>query len=167
MNVGELLKLKGEIEFIRAVAEELREMIARMAVKVKASDPQEELVPALALNLQRFYTAVEDIIAHIARIFDQYNPAGPDWHRGLIQLAMVETPLRPAVFGLATARKLDKYRSFRHLLNRVSAEKIQWDKMEGLVEEVPGTMEMVSSDLNGFLRFLDATVEKSLLNGGA
>ncbi|MDA8145596.1 MAG: hypothetical protein M0Z27_06010 [Thermaerobacter sp.] len=161
MSKGQLRELLAEMDFILRVAGELHQAIEEMSARVASADPQMELVLAVALNIARFYTAVEDVLEHIVSVFDEYKPQGPSWHTGLLRLAASKTPERPAVISEATYDKLDELRSFRHVVYRIYRRPLNWEHMERLVLTVKDTMTLVRTELADFGRFLDETLAQT------
>src|ERR687883_152157 len=53
--------------------------------------PSPERTAALALALDRAYTALESILDRVARTLEGGAPVGEDWHRALLQNAPLES----------------------------------------------------------------------------
>ena len=132
-----------------------------MSARVASADPQMGLVSAVALNMARFHTAVEEVSEHLVSVFDEYKPQGPSWHTGWLRLAASETPERPAVICEATYDKLDELRSFRRGVYRIYRRPLNREPRERLVLTVNDTMALVRTWSADFGRFLDETVAQT------
>ncbi len=158
MNPGELVKLRAEIQFIAIAAAQIQETMARLAGKLDPDAPQEEVLMALGLNLQHYYSALEDIMARIVAVFDQYKPSGPEWHKGLMELATVATGYRPPILDRGTYEQLDEYRRFHHLVRKAYLKRLEWGKMQQLVEDSSRTLQAVQGDLKEFDAFMTEAI---------
>lgn len=114
----------------------------------------------VALNLQSFYTGIEQIFEDIARTIDQSVPEGSQWHRDLLlQMSASLKDTRPAVIGRETRYCLDNFRGFRHVVRNVYAFQLHVERVEELATLVGKCHQLVSNDLSGFVEFLEKLSE--------
>jgi hypothetical protein len=66
-----------------------------------------------------------------------------------------KTDIRPAVISEQHSQKLDEYRRFRHLVRNMYTNRLQPDKIEGLVRSLPDLWVGVKAELLAFADFLD------------
>jgi hypothetical protein len=117
---------------------------------------QDFYLDSVALNLHSFYGGVERVFELVARHVDGLSLSGERWHRDLGQAMAQDLPgRRPAVISGKTARSLDEYRRFRHLVRNVYATNLVPGKMEGLVTGLPDVWETVQQELLAFAAYLD------------
>jgi hypothetical protein len=118
-------------------------------------DEQDMYVDSAALNLHDFYAGLERIFRQIATVVDQSLPSGPEWHRELlIQMSTDMPQLRPAVISAETARALDEYLRFRHVVQNVYVFEFDGEQMERLVQRLRPSFEQVRGELLAFAEFL-------------
>jgi hypothetical protein len=132
---------------------------ARQAYDAAEADSQQAtfFLDSAAMNLHSFYSGIERIFEWIARELDGGLPTGSTWHRDLLtQMSLEVGDVRPAVIRSETARRLDAYLRFRHLVRNLYT----WDfEAAKLAELVGGTADAVlglEEDLAEFARFLEA-----------
>jgi hypothetical protein len=69
--------------------------------------------------------------------------------------------LRPPVISDELYRRLNDYRSFRHVGRHAYGYELRWEKMKRLVDELPSVASRLKEELNTF-RLKIAEVERSL-----
>lgn len=122
-----------------------------------AGADQDAYVNSVALNLHSFYAGVERSFRLIAVELDGGTLGGEAWHSELLQQMTLELPdVRPPVLQDETARELDAYRKFRHLIRNIYATNIDPNRMSKLVTGLPDVWKVLRRDLDSFLEFLDA-----------
>jgi hypothetical protein len=105
--------------------------------------------------LHDFYTGAERIFEKIAPELNGGLPAGPMWHRELLNNMALELPgIRPAVIQQTTARKLEEFLRFRHLFRNLYGFELEWSKLKLLLQQLPTTMAALRGDLERFTDFL-------------
>lgn len=77
------------------------------------------------------------------------------WHRDLLTQMSAKTDIRPAVISQQHGKTLDEYRRFRHLVRNLYTNRLQPDKIEGLVRSLPDLWAGVKAELLAFADFLD------------
>lgn len=149
-----LLALAGRID------EELRELTRvaqradELARKAKTTN-DDGYWDGVALNLHGFYTGVERILESIAREVDGSVPAGPHSHRDLLLQMAAEIPgRRPAVVSRSCRERLEEYRAFRHLVRNVYSFSLRPQRLDELVQALPGCLQELRRDLGAFAAFL-------------
>jgi hypothetical protein len=71
----------------------------------------------MAFEVERWYTAVESLLARILRTLDGDVPTGPAHHRELLHAAALAVePLRPALLPPAAESDFRELLGFRHFL---------------------------------------------------
>lgn len=121
-----------------------------------AGEQQDIYLDAAALNLHSFYSALERLLALIARHVDLSLPEGETWHRDLLQQMVKDLPgIRPAVIGAETAEQLDTFRRFRHLVRNVYTFHLQPEKMEELFVVLEPLWEQLEREMVAFADFLE------------
>ena len=116
---------------------------------------QDVYLDSVALNMHAFYSGLEKLFELIAEHIDGSLPEGAVWHRDLLSRMADDLPgVRPAVISKETARELDQYRRFRHLVRNVYATNLKPERISELVEAVPETWSKVSAELQAFSEFL-------------
>lgn len=136
-----------------ALAERTHEVQAH--ARAPATDPARHA--ALALALDRSYTALEAILERIVVAFEGGIDAGPDWHRTLLRLAGLEIDkVRPAILGQRSLEAADQLRRFRHFLRHAYPVRLDPAKIEPVAEMWLAAFPDVEGDLERLERFLDA-----------
>jgi hypothetical protein len=104
-----------------------------------------------------FYTGMERIFEKIAPELNGGVPAGPAWHRELLESMTLDLPgVRPPVITRSTALALSEFLRFRHLFRNLYGFELDWERLQPLVARVGTAWEAFASDLARFLEFLDA-----------
>ena len=113
------------------------------------------LLDSVALSLHGFYSGIERIFEEIATKLDRNLPGGAAWHKALVQqMANEVRDIRPAVISPSSAKSLDEYRRFRHLVRNVYSYRLNPKKIEPLVASLPAVFSLVRQELVDFLRWL-------------
>ena len=150
----DLLALAGRIREELAELDRVAERAGTTMRKAKASG-DDAYWDAVALNLHGFYTGIERILESIAREVDGSVPRGPQSHRDLLMQMAAELPgRRPAVLSRACRECLEEYRAFRHLVRSVYAFSLRPQRLEELVQALPGCLDELKRDLAAFAVFL-------------
>jgi hypothetical protein len=146
-----LRREKVQLEGVVAEAEEaLRDFAAEI--------PSKREVRGIGAIVHDFYTGAERIFQTIAPELNGGVPAGPTWHRALLQSMALELPgVRPALLREHTAGALEEFLRFRHLFRNVYGFELEWVRLRPLLARLPGAWQDLRTDLDRFLEFLDAT----------
>jgi hypothetical protein len=114
-------------------------------------------VDAAALSLHGFYGGTERLFEWIARQVDSSLPDSAAWHRELLQQMTLNVPdVRPPVIKTTTAKLLEEYLGFRHVVRNLYSWELEPTKVERLVDYLPQTIQATEADLNAFGNFLAA-----------
>lgn len=145
---------------IRQELAELPHVVARaqraMAAAHHADEDADLFVDAAALNLHDFYAGLERLLGQIATLIDRSMPSGHDWHRELLRQMTTEIAgLRPAVVSAETAKLLDEYLRFRHVVRNIYAFEFDSEQIERLVRELQPAHTRTQTELLVFAEFLD------------
>ena len=156
---------KSYLTLISRIEKELSELdkilkkINRGWEKVK--DTGDELyIDSVALNLHDYYACLERIFKLIASEIDDSIPQGESWHEELLK--QMETEIkntRPPILKAETANQLDEYRGFRHVVRNVYTFNLSRERIEPLVQKLPGLNEKLRKDVESFLSFLEEQAE--------
>jgi len=111
---------------------------------------------SVALNLHGFYSGLERVFALIAETIDGSLPQGENWHLLLLQQVAEEVPqTRPAVISKDSAKRLNEYRGFRHVVRNVYTYQFDPAKVEKLVSAVNELFTQLNAELSAFADFLE------------
>ena len=112
-------------------------------------------VDAAALSLYGFYSGIERLFEWIARQVDGFLPQGPSWHRELLEQMTLNVPdIRPPVLQEATAKLLEEYLGFRHVVRNLYTWELETAKVQRLIDLLPETVQLAAADIEAFGRFL-------------
>lgn len=112
---------------------------------------------AASLILHGFYNGTERMFEWIARQIDGALPEGPSWHRELLQQMTLDIPgVRPPVLQRSTAKLLEEYLGFRHVVRYLYSWELEPAKVQRLIELLPQTVTATEADLEAFGHFLKA-----------
>jgi hypothetical protein len=151
-------RIRQELASVERVVE--RGERAMAAARRRAED-QDLYLDSAALSLHDFYAGLERIFRHIAAMLDQSAPSGPEWHRELLRQMNVSLPqIRPQVISDETARLIDEYLRFRHVVQNVYAFEFDPDRIELLVNRLRSSFEQVKRELLAFASFLDELAQE-------
>lgn len=115
-----------------------------------------------ALKLYNFYTGCERIFSLIVSELNGGKPAGFDWHKRLLQRMTVAQPNIPAVISIDTARRLDEFLGFRHVVRNVYAFDLDIERVARLISLYPALWHQFEQEIQAFvtwLRSLSASLE--------
>ncbi len=144
---------------IRQELGELDQVVARLleAWQRAHRSGDDFYLDSVALNLHGFYSGIERIFERLAETLDGSLPSGENWHQALlVQMSKEVTGIRPAVISQPTAKRLDDYRGFRHVVRNVYTFHFDSAKLEKLVLGVEETFAQLKAELLAFADFLAA-----------
>jgi hypothetical protein len=109
-------ELRQDLDFIELNYRKNREMSLRIE---KTGVDDEYQYAALGYTIHNLYNAFESYFLRIAKFFEN-NLDQEQWHRSLIQRMTLEIEeVRPALFGMDFANKIDELMRFRHLFRNL------------------------------------------------
>lgn len=155
--------------FIRlaAAVRQQRELITRVVGEAQEAltdfpdrSPPPREFRGVGAVIHDFYTGVEHLFERIAPELNGGVPAGPSWHRDLLDDMTLDLPgVRPPVLRADTAQRLREFLRFRHLIRNLYGFEIEWPRLRALLEKLPDTWAAVETDLEHFVAFLEAAGE--------
>lgn len=117
---------------------------------------------SLALKLHNFYTGCERVFQIIATELNGGLPSGNDWHLRLLDRMSQKRDRRIAVIQPDTARRLQSFLGFRHVVRHIYGFELDPVRLKQLAEEYPAAHEAFSEDakrFNAWLRQMAADAE--------
>lgn len=123
----------------------------------RSSPDQDFFLDSVALSLHSFYSGTERLFELIADRVDGEVPRGESWHAGLLeQMAEAVEGARPRVISPGCLRQLDELRRFRHLVRNIYADRLDAERIRGLVKGLSMLWVQLQGDLREFAGFLRA-----------
>ncbi len=107
-----------------------------------------------------FYCGVERIFERIAEELNGGIPEGENWHIQLLKdMTLQIEEVRPAVISKELVAELKGYLEFRHRFRNIYGFELEWDKMKGLKETMPGVAERFKKEIKEFIAFMKKLTE--------
>lgn len=126
------------------------------ASEIAAGGEHKPWLAAIAVHIDRFYTAAEAAFQRIASDLGEPLPSGHAWHIALLhQMTLAVQDTRPAVIRPSTEERLKEPLKFRHWLRHAYRAPLEWTRMRALVEALPAAREELLSDLEALVGWLD------------
>ncbi|MBI4701742.1 MAG: hypothetical protein HY744_11395 [Deltaproteobacteria bacterium] len=145
------LELREQVRALERAAEDMAE--ARRAAGVA---PSRVVLWACAGTLHAFYTGIEKALETIAASLNSLPPAGPSWHRRLVERMAVDVAdVRPAVLSRATVAELDDFLAFRHRYRNLYLFDLRWEPIRDLLDRAPALWARVSGELLAFAEAME------------
>ncbi|HEX9731684.1 MAG TPA: hypothetical protein VGG06_06805 [Thermoanaerobaculia bacterium] len=150
-----------------ATVRQQRQQVARtvneaLEALVNFADRQPSLLELRGIGaiLHDFFTGIEHLFERIAPELNGGLPAGPSWHRQLLENMALDLPdVRPPLLRIETVHALEEFLRFRHLFRNLYGFELEWPKIRSLLDRLPETWSAVEADLDRFVAFLDAASE--------
>lgn len=150
---------------LRGLAREVREQVAGLErtvadmaeARAAAGDsPTRVVLWARGGTLHAFCTGIERVLETIAVSLNGVPPAGPAWHRRLLERMAVGVPgVRPAVVSPATVSDLEEFLAFRHRYRNLYLFDLRWEPIRALLDRAPLVRARASAGLLDFAEALD------------
>lgn len=145
---------------IRKELDDLDHLVARAnrAINAARKSPQDAdlYVDSASLNLHDVYSGFERVFKQIASIVDGNVPAGPEWHRELLEQMSLDLPkVRPPVLAPDSIERLNEYLRFRHVVRNVYTFSFDPERIGRLVEELEPAFDKLRQELLAFANFLE------------
>lgn len=148
----ELTRLASEILADATVLDQVAQNCAAARPSLQ-SQPDRAVLALVAVELHRYYTAVENVLERIERVVGALPPAGPSWHKDLLWGALRElADARPAILSAAVAPDLDAMLSFRRFFRHAYAVEFDPVRLDGLCGRMARIHAQVGTDLRRFAR---------------
>ena len=107
-----------------------------------------------------FYCGVERIFERIAEELNGGIPEGENWHIQLLKdMTLQIEEVRPAVISKELVAELKGYLEFRHRFRNIYGFELEWGKMKGLKETMPGVAERFKREIQDFIEFMKKLAE--------
>lgn len=160
-NAQRLLRAAAGLGEDLAQIEEVIGKCRKGLAHIKDRKPHWMEIDSFGKILHDFYNCVENALYRVGMEVNGGPPAGPDWHRSLIETMRLEIPeLRPAFLSRKTAERLEEYLKFRHRFRHRYMEPLTWTRLKPLIEGVESTFELFRDDTVRFQEFLRATARR-------
>jgi len=144
-----LLRLSAELAADRQALDDLQGEIANLRGRLAAAMDDHGTQAWLALDLHRYYTAVENILERAERAVGVAPAPGVTWHRELLEGAAREVPeTRPPLLGLRTATALEPLLGFRHFLRHAYRVPLDPRRLALLAEDLERAHPLLGADLD-------------------
>lgn len=154
----ELARLASELLADASVLESVARGCAQAQPKLRQS-PDRALLCMLAVDLHRYFTAVENVLERVERVIGALPPVGPSWHKDLLVGASRElADARPAILSPAVIPDLEALLSFRHFFRHAYAVEFDAVRLDELAARLARVHGQVVADLHRFVAHLQAVV---------
>lgn len=130
---------------------------AEVAEVVRATGvgwPSRGDVARVAIALDHYYTSLESTFEAVVRAFDEAVPAGPEWHRALLEQVARQASARPPLLCATDRSRLAGLLKFRHFLRHAYAVDLDWEKMRSHAEALSSLHAGVARDVDAFRAFV-------------
>jgi len=150
-----LRQLAGDIEIELAKLSKLATQLQRtQQILQQENDYTELFYKSLAFDLQSFYTGCERIFSLIAKELNGGIPKGEAWHRQLLERMGAVAEERGVVISAETARALDEFLKFRHVVRSIYGFDIDTERIDKLLSLHPSAWDLFESDIKEFVNWL-------------
>ncbi|NJN29946.1 MAG: hypothetical protein HC824_05470 [Synechococcales cyanobacterium RM1_1_8] len=82
-------------------------------------------------------------------------PASSDWPKRLLDRMTVVREERPAVIRPKTARQLQEFLGFRHIVRNLYGFELDDERIAQLLSKYPAVWQQVDQDINDFAKWLE------------
>lgn len=157
ISAEELRELAGDIEIEVGRLRRLEGEIQRVQTEIQRDPNRADLFyENLAFKLHNFYTGCERIFRIIASELNGALPSDYDWHKRLLERMSLEREGRPAVLAAETARQLEEYLAFRHVVRNLYGYELDPERIERLLRHYHPVWQRVEADIQRFASWLRA-----------
>ena len=116
---------------------------------------------AVASNLCDFYSGVERIFVAIGKELNGGLPTGDRWCMDLLRdMQLTIARVRPAVISEELAKVLEDFLDFRHRNRHIYGYRLEWSRMDRLVQRFPSVLKRVNTEIGAFLSVLQRMAEE-------
>ncbi len=151
-------ELKDELDLIGVLVSDIAETSREIPKSHKKKRVYEE---SLALKLHNFYTGCERIFQKIADDINGGVPVSMDWHKRLLKSMSLDIEnIRPPVISKNTAKALEEYLAFRHVVRNIYGFEIDGERLARLIEKLFSTHKRFKKEVEDFIVFLRKMVEQ-------
>ena len=155
ISAGELREIATDIEGEMTRLSSLEEQIQLVQTEIsKQPNLSNIFYESQALKLHNFYTGCERIFQIVASELNGGLPSGYDLHRRLLTRMSTAQKQRPALLTRETAKKLEEYLAFRHVVRNIYGFELVAQRVEGLVQGYYLVWQQFGHDVQEFLHWL-------------
>jgi hypothetical protein len=151
------LDIDVELGHLAHLAEEIKKVNQLI---VELPDLTSILYENQSLKLHNFYTGCERIFRVVASEVNGALPAGYDWHKRLLERMAVTQEGRPALISGETARSLEKYLAFRHVVRNIYGYELETEQVAWLVAQQGSVWQKFETEVRSFIAWLRKTAEQ-------
>lgn len=149
----ELVRLADEIEadlkILDGIAEQCRDATPALA------QPNRAITAMVAVDLHRYYTALENVLERIERTTGALPFPGPSWHRDLLLGATRGlADARPPILSSDTGHRLLDLLAFRHFFRHAYTADFEAPRLAALTMLLASLHPTLVVDLGAFLTHL-------------
>jgi hypothetical protein len=105
---------------------------------------------AAGLLLQSFYNGIENILKLIIKNYDGKLPNSFKWHMELLENSFSSNDNRKNIFRKDLMATLEDYLKFRHFIRNSYGYRLEWERMEELINDIHNNWEIIKEDINRF-----------------
>lgn len=155
MSPIELQTLVSDLEVELDRMKRLEQEIQQVQSEIHHDSERANLFYELqALKLHNFYTGCERIFSLVASELNGGLPSGFDWHKRLLQRMSLEYADRPPLLKKETARQLEEFLGFRHVVRNVYGFELDTERVQRLVDRYFVTWQQFEADVRAFMQWL-------------
>lgn len=145
-------EIKNELQLLDHLVGDIVEVSKTMPRSLKIRNVYEE---SLALKLHNYYTGCERIFQKVAEDINGGVARSLDWHKRLLNIMSLNIEnIRPPVILKATAKELEDFLAFRHVVRNIYGFEIDPERLDGLIKKIKRTQNGFKRDIEKFLVFL-------------
>ena len=150
-------EIRDELTLLETLVSDINETSKEIPKSSKKKRIYEE---SLALKLHNFYTGCERIFQKIADDINGGVPVSMDWHKRLLKSMSLEIDkIRPPVVSKDTAKALEEYLAFRHVVRNIYGFEIDSERLKRLMEKLPDAYKKFKKEVENFIAFLRKMAE--------
>jgi len=135
--------------------------VARLCLEAQPSlaKATRAITAMVAVDLHRYYTAIENVLERIERGVGALPPSGPAWHKDLLLGAARDlADARPAILSPTAVTDLEGLLAFRHFFRHAYAVEFDPTRLGDLVSRLTRVHATVAADLRRFEAHLQNTI---------
>jgi hypothetical protein len=145
------MNFSDELDFQLRELAQLATMAAELSQRILDAPNDQTLVLAMATIVHGFYSGVERIFRDVARWMGDSPVGGEGWHKALLASVAQAASNRPAVISDALHGKLLRYLAFRHRFLNIFPQRLEWEPLKPLADELPATAERTIVEFHAFV----------------
>ena len=135
--------------------------VARLCIEAQPSlaKSTRAITAMVAVDLHRYYTALENVLERIERGVGALPPSGPAWHEELLLGAARElADARPAILSPPAVTDLENLLAFRHFFRHAYTVDFDPARLRDLVVRLARVHGAVATDLRRFVTHLQTII---------